>query len=284
MQVIYIDVFFLINFTVNLMALFLAFRLSVAVISLPRLFVCSFLGAVCAVVDLFLPWASLKVINSALFLIGLSWLAIKRASLLRRVKLTVSFFILEALLGGLVYFLYSALDRLFSGYDERIYGGASNRGALVFSLIILFSVGVLRLVMILFSRSSDTSKVHVRIKLGNESFEEEAFVDSGNLVRDPMGMCPVIFVKSTLATRILPGVSAELCDIGRMDEKMKRRVRLIPLTRGGATHVLVGIRADSVEIFKTSWESVDATLAIDNEKGNFGGYEILVPSSVTDNA
>ncbi len=284
MQVIYIDVFFLINFTVNLMALFLAYRLSVAIISLPRLFICSLLGALCAVIDVFLPLTVLRAFNSALFLLALFKFAVKRASVLRRVRLTLSFFLLEALLGGLVHFLYSVLDRVFSGYDEDIYGGASNRGALVFSLIILFSVGVIRLVMILFSKSGGTNMVRVKIKLGDKTYEGEALVDSGNLARDPMGMCPVVFVKSSLASRIFPGISTELCDVGRLDEKMKKRVRFIPLTRGGVTHVLVGIRADSVEVFKSTWESVDVTLAVDNEKGNFGGYEILVPSSVTDNA
>lgn len=285
MQVLYIDVYFLINLTVDLLALFLAMRLTSAVVSPPRLLACSVLGAICSVFDILMPnMVLLRVANICAFLLLLGRFAIKRGSVMRRLRLTIMFFIIEALLGGLVHFVYTMLDRAMAGIKTDGIGGASNRGALVFAVIILICVGVLRLVIMLFSRSGGVKRAKVRIIFDGKEHEAEAFVDSGNLVRDPMGMCPVVFIKSKLAQAIVPGVATELCEIGGLDERIKRRVRFIPITRGGGTHVLVGLRADSFLVCCGGWQEVDVTLAIDNEGGNYDGLDILIPSVVVDNA
>lgn len=285
MQVLYIDVYFLINLTVDLLALFLAMRLTSAVTSPPRLLACSVLGAFCSVGDVLMPdLVLLRVANICVFLLLLGRFAIKRGSVMRRVRLTVMFFIIEALLCGLVHFVYTMLDRAMDGVNTDGIGGAGNRGMLVFAVIILICVGVLRLVIMLFSRSGGVKRARVRILFNGKEHELEAFVDSGNLVRDPMGMCPVVFIKGTLAKAIAPGIATELCDIGGLDESLKRRIRFIPITRGGGTHVLVGLRADGFLVYCGSWQEVDVTLAIDNEGGNYDGLDILVPSVVIDNA
>ena len=189
----------------------------------------------------------------------------------------------ESLLGGAVHFAYSVLDRLFEGVDFDLSGGAVNRKALIFSVIILLSIGVFKLLIMLFSGDGERENVRLKIKVGEKSVETEAMVDTGNMVRDPMSMCPVIFIKSSLASRLLPQSVMELCDIDSLDAEYKRRMRLIPVTRLGQTHVVAGFRADEVSVMRKDWEKGEFTLAIDKEGGTFGGYEALAPSAVIKN-
>ena len=66
---------------------------------------------------------------------------------------------------------------------------------------------------------------------------------------------------------------------------MKKRIRLIPVSRGEKTHVMVGVKADNVKIIKDNKsENISVTLAIDKEGGDFGGYMALMPSAALNNA
>ena len=52
----------------------------------------------------------------------------------------------------------------------------------------------------------------------------------------------------------------------------------------GHTHIMTGVRADSVviEIGKKQ-EEVEMTVVIDKDEGTFGGYEALAPLAVIEN-
>ena len=57
------------------------------------------------------------------------------------------------------------------------------------------------------------------------------------------------------------------------------------MSRGGATHVLVGVKTDGVRVIKgETKEEVRVTLAVDKEGGTFGGFGALMPSAALDNA
>jgi len=61
---------------------------------------------------------------------------------------------------------------------------------------------------------------------------------------------------------------------------VRKRIRLVPVTRGQQTHVLTGMRVDPVQVFgKNGSEEIAVTVAIDKEGGNYGGYSALMPSA-----
>ena len=111
-----------------------------------------------------------------------------------------------------------------------------------------------------------------------------AFIDSGNLAIDPMDMNPVVLIKRDLAKKILPSGIVDMSDIDSLDRKIKKKIRLIPITRGGATHVLVGVKADCVKVMREgNSEEITITLAVDKEGGTFDGYDALMPSAAISN-
>ena len=136
-----------------------------------------------------------------------------------------------------------------------------------------------------FSNIEGERSVEVEICFFDKRAVVTAFVDSGNLAVDPMDMSPVLLIKKDFAKRILPQNIEDLCDIDSLDRGVKKRIRLIPVSRGDKTHVLVGVKADSVKLIRgDSSEQISVTLAIDKEGGSFGGFEALIPSAVLNNA
>ena len=135
-----------------------------------------------------------------------------------------------------------------------------------------------------FSNAESEGSVDVEISFLSNKAVVSAFIDSGNLAVDPMDMSPVLLIKKDVAKRILPENIIELSDIDSLDRSVKKRIRLIPVSRGGQTHVLVGVKADRVSIIgKDRTEELSVTLAIDKEGGDYGGYMALMPSAALDN-
>ena len=136
-----------------------------------------------------------------------------------------------------------------------------------------------------FSGVESEESARVEISFMDNTAVVSAFVDSGNLAVDPMDMSPILLLKRDVAKSILPENIIDLCNIDSLDRSVKKRIRLIPVSRGGQTHVLVGVKADAVRLIDgESSEELRVTLAIDKEGGDFGGYKALMPSAALINA
>ena len=284
-KTLYIDVYFLINFTVDLLSLYFAVCFSKIPSSTRRLILSALLGALIAVSVVFLPeYTFLKFGVSTLGLLLMGFFATKKVTLRRRIKFIFSFLIFEALVGGAVSFTWGVLDKYISNIFESDGGGAINRKMLFLSLIVLLSIGVFKMLVSFFSNNESEGSVDVEICFLDKKTIVSAFVDSGNLAVDPMDMSPILLVKKDVAKSILPENIIDLYNIDSLDRKVKKRIRLVPVSRGGETHVLVGVKADSVRVVgKERNEEISVTIAVDKEGGTFGGFKALMPSTALDN-
>lgn len=285
MRTFYIDVFFLINFTVDLISLYTCVRVLHARAQMWRMSLAALLGAAVAVIDAFIySYPLLRVILFCSSVVVASFIAVKVYGIRRRIKFIAVFFTVELLLGGAVSFCYSMLDELFDSLGI-MGGGSENRGALILALLVLISIGIIRLLIMIFTDILGEKCVRVRITVADTTVEADALVDSGNMVKDPMNMHPVLFIKAELAVRLVPRCVMELNDLDLLDADYRRRIRLIPVTRVGGTHVMTGVRPDRVVVTMNGVsEEVDFTVAIDKEGGSYGGYEALLPFAVIKDA
>ena len=136
-----------------------------------------------------------------------------------------------------------------------------------------------------FSNNQSEGSALLEISFLDNTAVMGAFVDSGNLAIDPMDMSPIVLIKKEAAKSFLPENIIELSNIDSLDRKIKKRIRLIPITRGGETHVLIGVKPDSVKVVNGDCrEEIKVTVAIDKEGGSFGGFEALMPSAALSNA
>lgn len=277
MKTIYIDVYFMINFTVDILALFAASRMVCIRTSIHQLVFGGVIGAMLAIAALFLESTFLNILISAIFVFSLYRIFCKRLSIRRSVKFMIAFYISSFLISGIVNFVYSILDR-YIGDMIPANSETTNRKAIIFSLIILFIIGAIRVFIMMITDSMNVKSTRLMIKLEDKSIEVDALVDTGNLVKDPMNMKPVIFLKSRYAESIVPRSVIELSDLDNLKSDFRKRIRLIPVTRNSKTHVMTGLRVDKVLICKENHrEEIDATVVIDKEEGTFGGYYALAP-------
>ncbi len=286
MQTLYIDVYFLVNFTVDFLALYFSSMFSRVPTTAKRLVFASLTGALFASLMIFLPEIPiLKLICSTLTLIICAILASSKVSFKRRVRYLIAFLIFEALAGGVVSFLWGIFDRYFYNSFSSMETTPVNRKLLLFSIIVLIFIGVFKMIVSFFSNIAFEGAAKIEINCFNKKIVTEAFVDSGNLAIDPMDMQPILFVKEELARDFIPEAIIDLRDPDILDRNSRRKIRLIPVSRGGVTHVLTGIKPDCVKIIDgDNEELVSVTVAIDKEKGSYGGYLALIPSGVVSDA
>ncbi len=285
MRTFYIDVYFLINLTVDILALYFSAVFSKTPTTQRRLIVSGVIGALFAVMVALMPdFVPLKIFLAGISLFATAFFATKKISIKRKLKFLFAFLIFEALLGGIVSFVWGILDTYVYEYFALQSGGSINRKMLFFSLIILLSIGVFKMIVSFFSNIESDGVCCVEVQFLGKTFTTEAFIDSGNLAVDPMDVRPVMLLKRDAAEKIFPENVVNLRDPDSVSREIRKRIRLIPISRGEVTHVLTGVRVDGVYVVKKDEkEEISVTVAIDKEGGTFGGYYALMPSCALGN-
>lgn len=279
LKTLYIDVYFLINFTVDLLAIFASLKLSGIKIRIARSIFCGVIASILAILNLlFIGNTFIRLIIELSLMLFMGIYLCTGVAFRRRAKYIVFFYFTSFLISGVINYVYALLDRYLSSLLQEGESG-ENRNALIISLLILLIIGVLRILIMVFTNSIGEKSARICIKIDDKTLELDALVDSGNLVKDPMNMSPVLFLKRSVASTIFPNEVMELCDIDRLDADYKKRIRLIPVTRRSETHVMTGIRVDEVSAYnkRGKREIIDVTVVIDKEGGSFGGFEALIP-------
>ena len=164
----------MINFTVDILAFFIATHMVHIKTNIKRLVLSGLIGASFATVELFLDNRFLHIGLATLFLLIISLILCKSSSPIRKIKFLLAFYIAAFLISGAINFTYGILDRHI---DSRLadISGTTNRKAIVFSLIILLIIGALRLFIMMFSSTVNEKSIKIRIELGKNSLDNDTF-------------------------------------------------------------------------------------------------------------
>lgn len=277
MKTLYIDVYFLINFTVDMIAIHFASVISKISISALKLTLLSCVLSAFAVAAVLLPFnETATMLAGLLFIPCMFFLFLKKASIKRRIKFCLTFFVLSFLIGGVVYYFYIYLS---ARIPENLISSSVNQGLLFLAVVILIVLALIKLFTSVFSSSVATKCARVRLNLNGEKIDVDSFVDTGNLLTDPVDMTPVMVIKYNAAKKLFPYGIPMLEAIDT--EKFGSHVRLIPVNKNGSSELLVGFRPDSATVrVNDRDEEIKIIFIIDREGGTFGGFDGLLPASV----
>lgn len=280
MRTVYVDVYFLINFTVDMLALHFASSFSKVRVGVARLFICALVGGGVAVATVFIPdnivYFSALSIGFFAFII---LFCAKGAGVYRRFKLLLAFLIFEIFFAGTVYALFYGLKRLAPNIG--VDGELENRRFLILAILVLLTFGILKLLFSVFSGIRAEEKVSFEIVLNGRRVVAEALLDTGNLLRDPMSSTPVLLVKPRLIISLFP---SGMPNINSKASNRFERIRVIPVREGEQVKLLTGfVPNESYILKKEKRERITITVAIDNIGGSFGGYDALMPSAAVEN-
>lgn len=285
-MIFYIDVYFLVNFSVDILSLSFASSLSKVRTTLIRIVLLSFVGSVLATASVLLfNGLVFETLASFAYFLFIFVFLTKNVNFYRRIKATLVFIVLEALMGGLVSFGYTFLDRHFGKFLLFENEEMPNRRLLALALLILLASGVFRLLVLFFTHTATQKSVSVSISLLGKETLVEALVDTGNLLTDPVSERPVMLLKLNLARKLYDKFPSGTADVQEVDKALLKRISVIPTRSIGGKGVLIGIRADEVKVFgdsDNSEQAIDIIIAADKEDGTYGGFGALIPAAALD--
>ncbi len=291
---VYADLFFLINAGMDWLCLSVTARLLHRRVSAVRLPVAAVLGGIYAVLALLLETgqAVALAIDAAVCLLICAVAFAERGRQRRLLGATAVYVLLSMVMGGVMTALFNLLNRM--GLPALLPAGEDGLGAWLFAITALVGGGCSLWGGRCLRRSATTVTCSVAVELDGRRATLRGLVDSGNLLREPLGGRAVICVTVAAVAEILSPalvafVRAENMDPSGLSETDARRLRFIPAGTAGGGGLWPGLRPDDIRLYpdgKTDGcgRRVDAVIAIlpGDLPGIVGtdGIEALVPSEL----
>ncbi len=265
--VIYADLLFVINFSIDFLCLFLTSRILNQRSTAIRSVAAAAFGGLYS----FIPYLA-ELHSALLFILHLLALAIicliafGFPSKKRFFVLTLTYLASSALFGGLV----SAIYGLSSQYSDGVY---FDTDALSFALICLASA-IIALSYGLICRSKiNVRSAEIETTICGTKVRARLLADSGNLVTEPFSALPVIILSSTALPAPFNNPEAESFPLS---------VRAIPFSTSAGKGCFLGFRPEKIEIVRlgAKRKAVNAYIAVDTLKSSYSGYDGIIPTSI----
>ncbi len=286
---VYADLLFLVNAGMDGLCMILTGRLLHTKTSSLRVLAAAVLGGIYAVISLFpdLPRGiSLLLDVGVCFLMCALVFVGKRMGGWRRYFLSVLLYVLLSMaLGGVMTALYSLWNRL--GIEALLPQEQEGLGTWLFAILALLGGGITLWGGKLFRRRAAVRECEVTVLLDGRSVTLRGLVDTGNLLKDPLGGRAVICAD---ARRVIPILSPDFAKVLEHPTGMSelgdcpdaRRLRLIPAGTATGERLLTGIVPDLVLLRYTDGgkareRTADVVLAVTCDMTD---TEALVPSEL----
>ena len=286
-QDVYIDILFLINFSMDYLCFFICSKIMHRRLSLARMLTASALGGIWSVVSLFLPigswWEILLDCAVGFLLCAVVYLG-RGSSFFSLFPSTLLFIGVSMMMGGCMTAMFNFLNKL----ELPLQIVSSDSISTYIFAILAAAAGVISLKSgQAASRISAVKECRLKVRLCGIEFNFVGFVDSGNLVREPISGRAVIFVERG---KIEKELSLDFLDAflgGRLEADAPcRDMRLISLRTATGDAMAVAMRPESVcaefENRKGNTVSLrtDALISPINIGDSAQGCTAIVPSEI----
>ena len=281
-QTVYVDLFFLINFSMDFLCFFLASELLGGRLPIARTLLASAVGGIYANVALFISVGGIWEILLDVGVCILMCLIVfgKGRSIVAH---TCVYIAISMALGGFMTALFALLNRAELPLDEIQSDGIS---AWLLMLLAIISGLITLFGGRFFRRKSARKYTALKVIFDGRSKTLSAYCDSGNLLRDPISGRPCIVADTDALRDILPKGIIEasknkIADASSFSEDVARKIRLIPTKTATGEGILLALRADKIFVGEGKDErEVNAMLAVcELEKSN-EGCQALVPAEL----
>lgn len=284
-QVIYGDVFFLVNFSMDFLALYLVGKLSHAKVGFGRLVLGGVLGGIYATVALFLP-SSVEAVLTLLFPFVLSAAVFGVSRVRSLVKKALLFFAVSFVMGGVMTAVYYYAGHLLSEKGIYINGEIET----VYSDLPLWLIGLCAawaaFIAYIFShyakKKASCRSVEVTLCDKERRVTLSALVDSGHFLEEPIGHLPVIVLskakmEALLPPHFLPDFFNPTSELSCLSDEEKMRLRFVPIVTVGHEGLLRGYTPDSILIEN---EKKKVLVVSDETASEFEGFDAILPPSL----
>lgn len=286
MDTLYLDISFFVNFSINTVLLWATAKIMQKKAKLSRIFFASFLGTIYALLFIVINWAWLYSIPGKIIIsILMIYIAFGKRNLKDFFKLISCFYILSFLLAGIQLAIVLQTDK--NNYLEFSYF------AFFLASLIIFIIGSKGYQYIKGFLIPIILKYKVRFYFNNNFCEADAYLDTGNSLRDPISNKPVIIAEYETFIKCLPEECIKLLkqDLPEQEildsllsSQIANRLRIIPFRSVGKNNgILLGIRSDEVHLYTGKEKVIHQGLIIGLYRGKLSNedkYQVLLPVDI----
>ena len=284
-QTVYVDLLFLINFSMDYLCLYITARIMHKRMRALRMILASALGGAYSVISVFFSVGvalSLLIDALACLLICAIVFADKGGSISSTLLCSFLFVGISMMTGGAMTAIFNLLNRIDLPLDSIASDSVSTYAFAIIAAVAGFiSLKSGQIV----SRRSSIEECEITVRLGKSVCTARALVDSGNLVKDPIsGRTVVIIDKKKLSENT--DISCFERFVCGEQTKSRYPMRLIPINTAGGRSMLAAIRPDSLIIKhttrsgKTRSIETDALLAPSDIQKSADGYSAIAPAEI----
>ena len=264
-MVLYADVLFAINFSMDFLALFITLRVLHKRIYKARILISSLIGATYGVLEMIINFNGIifELLLSVSVAIIMCLITMNEYKFKRLVSEMLVFLAISALLGGIMSLTFNILNKILIKYAiEENLTSSSEYNKARFFIIALISVLISMLFTKALKEKSTQKSVLINIVIDGENFTASGLCDSGNMLTEPISGKSVVLVSSNSTT-------------GRkIDSFPDYKKRYIPFTTVGSGGILKGIVPNKGIINDTEKDFIIAPV----DRSDFSGYDALVPT------
>ena len=282
---VYVDILFLINFSMDYLCLYISAKILKRAISPKRMILASLLGAIYSVISVFLSVGSGLALAADILVCGLICIVAfhTKKQFKKTLLATLLYFLVSMTVGGIMTALFNLVNKLDLPFVIADSDGLSVWGfALLAMLAAIFATFGGNFIF----KKKEITSCQLKILFDGKEKTFNGMSDSGNLIRDPISGRPVIIIDRRLAdgfvdTKILEDFTAGISN----KSKAYSGMRIAPISTVSGKSVIVLLRSDRITLTYTrgsKQESIhpDAMFALGDIGKSAEGYDAIIPYSL----
>lgn len=274
-SVVYADVLFLIDFSMDFLTFYIVSRILKQKPRLLRICSASAMGGIYSVLSLGIQIKSFFGIVLDIFVCFVMCMTAfleKSPKRFKRMPLyTVTFFVVSAMLGGVMTALFSLLNRSLTDIET----GREDISLWVFGFVAVISGLATLLGSDIIGRSSRAKFGRLNVRMGNRKMSFEAMSDSGNMLKDPIGGKDVVIIDRARGRQLAPSLASGSISSLRASEL--KGVRLIPIRTAAGEGILTAFSPDEVTLdYNGSSKRIDVLIALSREELKDSRIEAII--------
>lgn len=284
-EYIYGDVLFVINFSMDFIALFICGKIMHFRMSALRMALAATVGGVYGVASLFFELGTAgDILLDVLMALAICFVAHYHGSAAKTFCTTALFAAASMLMGGAMTALYSKIGK-YQAYIQiggKVHTVFGDIPVLAFGALALCSALITFLLQKAAHRKTGEKSCRIRVTFADGTYEFSAFVDSGNCAEDPISGKAVVFLSASAGRRVT-GRSGELLvrAAGCVEGGDAKYVRFIPVNTVSGYTLVSAIKPEKFEIcIRKVFEARNVLVACDKNAEDYSGMDALVPLSL----
>ncbi len=277
-----------INFSMDFLSLYITAKIMHIKLQSKKITLAAITGALYSLFILTTnPNSFLSSLLSISFSFLMCYIAYGKFKLSRYIKNTVVFFIVNFALGGGITAICNLLNMWKNNRNLWINGTFDVLyGDIPFGLLVVLAAlcgGISLISGKIIKKQKSIKTAPLEITMQKITLSLTGLVDSGNLLKEPISGKPVIItgyetIRSLIPTELLSVFKTK--DLSAIQHNTSSaKIRLIPTHTVEKEGLIFALLPEKITV---NGDPVDAYVAVDTSTNNYGGYQAIIPSVLTE--